>query len=101
MTYAHQGVELRQLPGMAPPRAPSITTASFKGADEPHPVLLTRKGTDILVRIERMLDEANQALAAQSSSPPGSVGAIDSGKSTPNTIATAADRESSTLPRGD
>ena len=33
------------------------------------PVLLTRKGTDVLVRVERLLDDANRALAAQC--PPG------------------------------
>ena len=53
------------LPGLPPPtHAPPSPTPPFKGAEEPHPVLLTRKGTDALVRVERLLDDANRALAA-------------------------------------
>ena len=52
MAYAHQGVELRQLPGLPPPQhAPVVAEGSFKGADEPHPALLTRKATDALVHL--------------------------------------------------
>ena len=64
MAYAHQGVELRPLPGLAAPtHAPTIADATLKNSDVPRPVLLTRKGTDILVRVERLLDDANRALA--------------------------------------
>jgi penicillin-binding protein 1A len=65
MAYAHQGVELRPLPGLpaAPLHAPAIADATDKDSDVPHPVLLTRKGTDILVRVEHLLDDANRALA--------------------------------------
>jgi hypothetical protein len=63
MAYAHQGVELRPLAGLPPPEhAPTVTDTSFKGGEEPHPALLTRKGTEALTTVERMLDDAAQAL---------------------------------------
>ena len=66
MAYAHQGVELRQLPGLPPPQhAPAVAEGSFKGADEPHPALLTRKATEALVHLEQTLDDADHALDAQ------------------------------------
>jgi penicillin-binding protein 1A len=100
MTYAHQGIELRPLPGLPPPtHAPPMPDAVFKGIEEPHPALLTRKGTDVLVRIERLLDDANHALAAQSV-PSGTLGALDVNKAAPGTVA-AADRDSASMPRGD
>jgi hypothetical protein len=72
---------------------------AFKGVDEPHPVLLTRKGTDILVRIEHLLEDADHALAAQSAAP-GPLGALDPNKAAPGTVA-AADRDAAGTPRGD
>jgi penicillin-binding protein 1A len=91
MAYAHQGVELRQLPGMsAPQHAPAVSEGSFKGSDEPHPMLLTRKATEALVRVERLLDDADHALAVQSA-PAGTLGALDGGDSghRGNTVAAA------------
>jgi penicillin-binding protein 1A len=105
MTYAHQAVELRQLPGMpAPVHVPLTADATFKGSDEPHPVLLTRKGTDALVHVEHLLDDANRALTVEGK-PPGSLGALEPGKiildrSPSDTFATAADRNPA-APRGD
>jgi penicillin-binding protein 1A len=98
MTYAHQGVELRPLPGLpAPDHAPAVADASFKDSDEPHPALLTRKGTEALVHVEQMLDEANRAFPLQ-----GALGNGDSGANKrPDTFATAADREASAPSRGD
>jgi penicillin-binding protein 1A len=70
MAYAHQSVELRQLPGLPAPQHVQVAVeGAFKGADEPHPALLTRKATDALVHVEHMLDDADRALAAQSSPP--------------------------------
>jgi penicillin-binding protein 1A len=78
MTYAHQGVELRPLPGLPPPQhAPTMADASFK--EEQHPVLLTRKGTDALVHPERLLDDASHAQAGQDK-PPGALGAFGGDK---------------------
>ena len=81
MAYAHQGVELRPLPGLPPPQhAPTVAEATFKGGDAPQQILLTRKGTEALVHVERLLDDADHALAAQAA-PAGTLGALDGGKS--------------------
>ncbi len=109
MAYAHQGVELRQLPGLpAPQHAPVVAEGSFKGADEPHPALLTHKATDALVHLEETLDEADHALDAQAS-PPGRLGALDTGndrngKGGPDrsdTITAVADQKAPAVSRGD
>ena len=105
MAYAHQGIELRPLPGLpGPEHAPTITETSFKGSQEPHPILLTRKGTDALVRVEHLLDDADRALTSQAA-PAGSLGAVDGGKDgavkQAGTFAATAERESAATPRGD
>jgi penicillin-binding protein 1A len=113
MAYAHQGVELRQLPGLPPPQhAPAMAEGAFNGSDEPHPALLTRKATEALVHVEQMLDEADHAFSAQSS-PSAKVGALDGGTSAENryggdgnagradNFAAAADQKSSPALRGD
>jgi penicillin-binding protein 1A len=96
MAYAHQGVELRALPGLPPPQhAPAIADSSFKGGDQPNAVLLTRKGTEALIHVERVLDDAVHALSAQAA-PGGSFGSLGSGANDAsgrtNTLATAVDR---------
>jgi penicillin-binding protein 1A len=106
MTYAHQGVELRPLPGLAPPEhAPTMANSSLKGDEEPHSVLLTRKGTDALVHVEHLLDDANHAMTVQGAAG-GPLGALDGGKdisgnNRTGTIATAVYRNAPTAPRGD
>jgi penicillin-binding protein 1A len=104
MTYAHQGVELRQLPGLAVPvHTATVADASFKGSEVPQPVLLTRKGTDALIQVEHMLDDADHALTAQRA-PAGSLGELDSGETESgrtNTFAKAADRDAAAPMRGD
>jgi penicillin-binding protein 1A len=105
MTYAHQGVELRQVPGLPPPVHTQAVADAASKSEEPRPVLLTRKGTDALVHVERLMDEADHALTVQGG-PPGSLGAIESGvgiagANRAKTFATAADRNSATAPRGD
>jgi penicillin-binding protein 1A len=70
MAYAHQGVELRPLPGLPPPQhAPAVADAGLVGA-APRQILLTRKGTEALVRVEHMLDDASHALAARAGPTP-------------------------------
>src|SRR5258708_32850036 len=69
MAYAHQGIEIKPLPGIAPaPPAPSRNEVAEKGAPAPppRPTVLTRRGTDVLVRIERMMEDASRALPAPS-----------------------------------
>ncbi|HEX5212851.1 MAG TPA: PBP1A family penicillin-binding protein [Pseudolabrys sp.] len=66
MEYAHQGIEIKQLPGVTPPPArpePAVAEAKSKtGAPPPRPTVLTKRGADILVRVERMMDDANRAM---------------------------------------
>jgi penicillin-binding protein 1A len=68
MAYAHQGIELKQLPGVAVPserQQPAVAEAKSKSGEPPpppRPTVLTKRGADILVRVERMMDDANRAL---------------------------------------
>ena len=67
MKYAHQGIELKQLPGIpAPPARKDMVVAESKqkqsDAPPPRPPLLTKRGADVLINVERMMDDANRAL---------------------------------------
>jgi penicillin-binding protein 1A len=76
MAYAHQGIELRQLPGLPPPGRAPAADAAAQGTSVARPILLTRKGTEALVRVERLLDEAARALPPPGV-PPGPLGALE------------------------
>ena len=67
MAAAHQGVEIKEMPGYpAAPRlpAPAAATMAATGVPKPPeikpgpPPILTKRGADILVQVEKMLDEA-------------------------------------------
>jgi penicillin-binding protein 1A len=67
MAYAHQGIEVKQLPGLPPAPArkePAVVASKHKPAEgpPPRPALLTRRGAEILVRVEHMMDDASRAL---------------------------------------
>ena len=67
MAYAHQGIELKQLPGIPVPQDRQPTVAENKSkssepAPPPRPTVLTKRGAEILVRVERMMDDANRAM---------------------------------------
>jgi penicillin-binding protein 1A len=67
MVYGHQGIEIKTLAGLPPaPAAPPRNEVAEKGsaASPPRPAVLTRRGTDVLVRIERMMEDASRALPA-------------------------------------
>jgi penicillin-binding protein 1A len=80
MVVAHQGVEVREIPGIGagtklPP--PVVTGAmAAAGAVKPPdikpgpPPILTKRGADILVRVEKLLDEAGKTAGKTSSSEP-------------------------------
>jgi penicillin-binding protein 1A len=76
MAYAHQGIELRQLPGLPPAGHAPAADAAAQGTSVARPILLTRKGTEALVRVERLLDEAARALPPPGV-PPGPLGALE------------------------
>jgi penicillin-binding protein 1A len=70
MAYAHQGIELKNIPGVEPgptPPAPRTVVAdSAKNETEAklRPAVLTRRAAEILSRLERLMDDATRALAA-------------------------------------
>jgi penicillin-binding protein 1A len=70
MAYAHQGIELKDIPGVPPAPAPATSSkAKVAAVSAPAPIslrptLLTRRGADALVRIERMMEDASRALSA-------------------------------------
>ncbi len=66
MTYAHQGIEIKPLPGLGPQAtsAPKVADAQSSSDNPQRPAALTKKGIDILVRVERLMDDATRALAA-------------------------------------
>jgi penicillin-binding protein 1A len=76
MEYAHQGIELKPLAGVSP-TSPTSARANVAAAPPPssssnaradasqRPPLLTRRGVDVLVRVERLMDDATRALATR------------------------------------
>jgi penicillin-binding protein 1A len=67
MAYAHQGIEIKTLAGLPPapiPASHSQVASTEKGVPPPplRPTVLTRRGTDVLVRIEHMMEDASRAL---------------------------------------
>jgi penicillin-binding protein 1A len=80
MAYAHQGVELKNIPGVAPgptPAAPAAVAeaANASGDVAQRPALLTRRAADILQRVEHMMDDATRALASTPGATTGQGGA--------------------------
>jgi penicillin-binding protein 1A len=67
MEYAHQGVELKNLPGL--PANPAVTApvvASAKQGEAARPAMLTFRGARVLVDLERMMEDASRAMPAPS-----------------------------------
>jgi penicillin-binding protein 1A len=68
MSYAHQGVEIRPIAGVegdVPRAAPRVVAQSKPNgtATPQRPPVLTKRGVDVLVRVERLMDDATRALA--------------------------------------
>jgi penicillin-binding protein 1A len=64
MAYAHQGIEIKPLSGLGGsthPREPAVSDAS-PNEGIPRPVQLSRRSADVLVRLERRLENASRAL---------------------------------------
>jgi len=65
MAFAHDGIEIKSIPGLGPATAANarVAAAPSKGPEAgQRPPLLTRRGADILVRLERLMDDATRAL---------------------------------------
>jgi penicillin-binding protein 1A len=68
MAYAHQGIEIKPLPGLpAPPAAaaPQVASNSQAGPESAtaRPTMLTKRSMDVLMRVEHMMENASRALA--------------------------------------
>ncbi len=68
MSYAHQGIELKGIAGVAPNPTPGSTPAlvaavAASGDTALRPTVLTRRGAEALTRVERLMDDAMRALA--------------------------------------
>jgi penicillin-binding protein 1A len=67
MAYAHQGIELKTLAGAGPNSATigPLLADSGKDSDVPaRPPVLTPRGAQVLVQLERMMDDASRALVS-------------------------------------
>jgi penicillin-binding protein 1A len=69
MVVAHQGVEIKEIPGIgAGTKQPASASAAMAAGGAPKlpdikpgpPPILTKRGADILVRVEKLLDEAGK-----------------------------------------
>jgi penicillin-binding protein 1A len=96
MVVAHQGVEVKEVPGIGmgqklpPQTAAAMAAAAPKIIDTkpgPPPVL-TKRGADILVRIEKQLDDASKTAAKTSATEPPK-GAKSSAVAIPDSFAAA------------
>jgi penicillin-binding protein 1A len=98
MAYAHQGIELKPIPGVATePVAKPLTADAAAGgaAPPPRPPALTRAGAEALVRIERLLDDAARALAVSDSAPPAPRAGRAAASSQRESFAVASPRQNS------
>ena len=75
MAYAHQGIELKQIPGLGPQHgdARAVAEAKKDGAAEAapgRPSVLTKRGADALIRVERLMDDATRGARDAAASRP-------------------------------
>jgi penicillin-binding protein 1A len=93
MTYAHQGIELKQIPGLAAPTGAkgADTEVGNSGDVAPRPPMLTRKGANILIQLERMMDDATRALADRGGANQGAEAPQAAPGARPGTFAAASD----------
>ena len=100
MAYAHQSVELRPLAGLPPPQhAPTVTDAALQGAPAPQQILLTRKGTEALVRVEHLLDDASRAMPVLTA-PAATLGELGGGERRINALTAASEQQPAGVSRG-
>jgi len=102
MMAAHQGVEVKPIPGVEVPAKPSAANAAALAAQDDDakagpPPVLTRHGAEILVRIEKMLDEASKTVGKTSSLEPSSAITTSTAAAT-NSMASAASSLNQTTP---
>ena len=92
MAYAHQGVELKNIPGVAPGPTPATTaavaeTTASTGDGPPRPAVLTRRAADVLQRVERLMEDATRTSASTPATAPAPARQSGAGLSQPGTVA--------------
>ena len=102
MAYAHQGIELKSIPGLAP-QQPTVTPRVADSKKEPADIrpisVLTRRGAEALVRVERLMDDATRALVTRSE-PAKAADAQDAGPRRPEALAAAPGQQPAGAVRG-
>ncbi len=96
MVAAHQGVEVKEIPGIGAgvklPAAANASVASAAPDTRPGaPPVLTRRGADVLVRVEKMMEDASRKAAAESDAAPAKP-ATTGGLPAPGSLAAAEGR---------
>jgi penicillin-binding protein 1A len=101
MSYAHQGVELKPIPGLGPQGSGrSVVAESRKeGTEAGRHAVLTKRGAEALLRVERLMDDATRALVARSG-PSKTSDAQDASPQGQGTFASASDQQSEAPVRG-
>ena len=89
MEYAHQGIEIKPLPGIPAPtnrKLPVVAQNRSNGEPPPppRPVMLTKRGAEILVQLEHMMDDAHRVMATS-----------------PSAASTEKRKEAAVTPKGD
>jgi penicillin-binding protein 1A len=108
MAYAHQGIELKNIPGVAPNPSnvapPDLVAENAPSGNDtlPRPALLTAKGSQVLQRIERLMeDTARKPQPAAAEQIPAPIGTQRQTMApTRGEVATAADPASTGAVRG-
>ncbi len=77
-----------------------MADATLEGGHAPQQILLTRKGTEALVHVEHLFDDASRALAVQAS-PGGTLGALGGAQGGGTTLTAASDQQAAGISRGD
>jgi penicillin-binding protein 1A len=104
MAYAHQGIELKDIPGVAPNPAPvapaDLVSENSAAGNEtlPRPAMLTSRGLQALQRIERLMENTMRVMPAAPQS--GADGQQQSASPAPHpdTLASAADKRARAAP---
>jgi penicillin-binding protein 1A len=106
VAYAHQGVELKQIPGLGPDKPATGRAPVAEGRKESvpeiasgRPSVLTKRGADALVRVERLMDDATRALATRAE-PSKATDAQGVVPLRPGNVASASDQQPTGTTRG-
>jgi len=105
MTYAHQGIEIKPIPGIAPnPPTPAtprqVAAAPASEAPAPRPTVLTQRGSEVLIRIEHLMDDASRALSAPGAAKPGQPAASSGASHRSDALASTARGATPNVVRG-